>query len=346
MQNVNTIDLKEVVNAGHIIETLDQGTVEWHQWRSHGLGASSVPTVLGENPFQTPYRLWAEKVGLVEPEDLSRNPNVLRGVNNEDAAREAWEAKTGDFAVPLCLTSRYASWIRVSLDGLTAEKVVLEIKCPSAKKMAALRSKIADRQNMTIGSFSELDYLGFGYYYGQTQYQMVTAGAAMTSLWLYDVEAGEGIELYIPLNEEYAQGMLEKALAFWNMVQSVTAPDLIPERDVLNVAMLGDSEKAEWDQAESAYTELERSIKELESEVKALKEAQDAHKQTLLSIAGIWPKVESDTGFKLTSFARLGTVDYKAALAKYAPEISDKMLDAFRKETTNGIRITVPKPKK
>ena len=44
---------------------------EWLAQRLTGLGASECATVLGLNPFQSPFQLWAEKTGVAEPEDLS-----------------------------------------------------------------------------------------------------------------------------------------------------------------------------------------------------------------------------------------------------------------------------------
>lgn len=338
---ITTIKLKDVLTAGYTLAPVEQNTPEWHAWRAEGLGGSSVACVLGENPFQTAYRLWAEKVGFIQPEDLSRNPNVLRGVNNEDAAREAWEVANNDFAVPVCAVNNYAPWLRVSYDGLTSDGRVLEIKCPSAKKLAWFKERWAE--GVVAASYDALEELGFGYYYAQTQYQMVVVGACVTSLWIFNPDEQRGYEVIIPLNEEYAQNMLVEAEKFWQCIKTVTPPELDPKRDILHTSMLDDAERHAWVEAESNYISFDEKIKALELQVKELKDARDAYEGNLVKLAGIWPKVESEIGLKLTVFAKQGTVDYKAALAELAPHITDADLNRFRKAASTGVRITVPK---
>jgi putative phage-type endonuclease len=70
----------------HVID-LSQRTPEWLAWRAAGVSASDVPTLLGVSPYKTPWRLWAEKTGLLLPQDLSGNPFVQRGIALEDEAR-------------------------------------------------------------------------------------------------------------------------------------------------------------------------------------------------------------------------------------------------------------------
>lgn len=67
---------------------LDQRTDAWFEWRKNGITASESPVIVGLSPYQTPWRLWAEKTGFMERPDLSKNPNVQRGVLLEDAVRE------------------------------------------------------------------------------------------------------------------------------------------------------------------------------------------------------------------------------------------------------------------
>lgn len=43
---------------------------KWFPWRKEGITASMIPVIMGLSPYQTPYQLWAELVGLKEPDDL------------------------------------------------------------------------------------------------------------------------------------------------------------------------------------------------------------------------------------------------------------------------------------
>lgn len=51
---------------------LVQRSLEWHQWRKSGVTASESPILMG-SPYKTPWRLWAEKRGLILEADLSGN---------------------------------------------------------------------------------------------------------------------------------------------------------------------------------------------------------------------------------------------------------------------------------
>lgn len=342
--NTSATLVAQVLKAGFLNVGLEQEGEAWHAWRAEGLGASAVAIVLDESPYQTAYGLWAEKLGLVEAPDLSRNPHVQRGVQNEEPARQAWEVKRNGIAFPACLQSKLLPWLRVSLDGITPEGEILEIKCPSPKKIAFFLENWVEGTVAT--SYQDLEDLGFGIYYGQVQYQMVVAGSAIASLWIWDVDTEAGYEVIIPLNEEYCAKMLDAAAAFWQCIETKTPPPLNPERDVLNTVMLEDEEQAEWRSAEAGYTELDFLIKAKEAEIKELKKSREVFEESLLEIAGIWPSVVSDTGFKLTRFTRAGSVDYGKLLAKYLPNLTQKEIDAFRKESSSSVRITVPKTKK
>ena len=47
---------------------LPQRTPAWLEWRAGGVSASDVAILLGLSPYKTPWRLWAEKTGLVRSE--------------------------------------------------------------------------------------------------------------------------------------------------------------------------------------------------------------------------------------------------------------------------------------
>ena len=63
---------------------LEQRSPEWHDWRRQGVTASDAAVLLGESPYKS-LPTWEEKLGLLKPQDLSGNPNVQRGVREDDA---------------------------------------------------------------------------------------------------------------------------------------------------------------------------------------------------------------------------------------------------------------------
>lgn len=66
---------------------------EWLQHREQGIGSSEVATILGLNPWETPYQLWRRKKGLDAPK--AENFAMRAGRYLEDAVSLFWHDETG-----------------------------------------------------------------------------------------------------------------------------------------------------------------------------------------------------------------------------------------------------------
>lgn len=66
---------------------------EWLEFRKSGIGSSEVATIVGLNPWETPYQLWRRKIGLDAPED--ENFAMKAGHYLEDAVSMFWQDETG-----------------------------------------------------------------------------------------------------------------------------------------------------------------------------------------------------------------------------------------------------------
>lgn len=113
---------------------------EWLAGRSQGIGASEAASVVGLNPFETPYQLWRRKKGLdpPPPETFAMRAGHLLEDDVAQLFAEATgsriiQATTADFAV----IDEARPWLRVSPDRLfwrqgarrnAANKAVLECK--------------------------------------------------------------------------------------------------------------------------------------------------------------------------------------------------------------------------
>jgi len=115
------------------IVDLCQRTADWHAWRAQGITASEAAVILGRSPYKPPGRLWDERMGLVAPEDLSRNPCVQRGVAMEDHVRQGFEERHDTPLLPLCVESTQEPVLRASLDGLSDDGEPVELKVPTTK---------------------------------------------------------------------------------------------------------------------------------------------------------------------------------------------------------------------
>lgn len=65
---------------------------QWQAWRKkvQTIGGSDAAVVLGLNPYKSPYALWCEKTGAVEPEDLSDKEAVRLGNDLEEYVARRW----------------------------------------------------------------------------------------------------------------------------------------------------------------------------------------------------------------------------------------------------------------
>lgn len=92
---------------------------EWLKHRESGIGSSEVGTILGLNPFETPYQLWRRKKGLDAPKQ--ENFAMKAGHYLEDAVslfyrdetgKEIIKASAGDWLI----VNNEKTYLRVSPD--------------------------------------------------------------------------------------------------------------------------------------------------------------------------------------------------------------------------------------
>lgn len=66
---------------------------EWLEYRKSGIGSSEVATIVGLNPWETPYQLWRRKMGVDEPKNETFA--MKAGHYLEDAVAQFWKDETG-----------------------------------------------------------------------------------------------------------------------------------------------------------------------------------------------------------------------------------------------------------
>lgn len=67
----------------------------WEALRNKGIGGSDAAVIVGKNKWKSPYTLFCEKTGKIEPEDLSNNEFVYWGNVLEDAVANRFCQDTG-----------------------------------------------------------------------------------------------------------------------------------------------------------------------------------------------------------------------------------------------------------
>jgi len=309
----------------------DQRSPEWLDWRLDGVGASDTATILGLSPYKTIWRLWAEKVRLVDPvekiglmktADLSRNPNVRRGVSLEVKARIKMEEVLDDILMPLCAESDENSIIRASFDGLTSDNYPTELKCPTEN---IFRDFVANGVNSDF----------YNLYRPQVEHQMYVANVDMG--YLVAFYYGEIHYVIIKRDQSRIDIMVEALLDFDYKVKN----NIEPEKDVTKDFYIPENEDATtWKFIASDYRKNALRISQIKKELEIAKSTADSFSENLFELMGDYSLAES-FGLKIARFNKSGTIDYKAALAFLVPTVDPSELERFRRKSSQSSRITL-----
>ena len=148
---------------------------EWLEARKSGRGSSEVATIVGLNPWETPYQLWRRKVGLDEPKKESFA--MKAGHYLEDAVSRFWADETGKEVIKRSATDwiirdNDRPYLQVSPDRTYW---LGESRSPEAKGILECKTT-----QMAV----DADDLP-KYWFCQVQYQLGVAGYTQGSLaWL------------------------------------------------------------------------------------------------------------------------------------------------------------------
>lgn len=304
------------------VVNLTQGTQPWLDWRSQGVSATDIPVIMGLSPYKTAYRLWLEKTGRANPENLSGNPNVQRGVRLEPVAREYCENRDEEILLPVCAECAELPILRASLDGLSSEGLPYEFKAPTEKRFEELVEQGIESDTYKL-------------YEMQVKTQCVVVGATEGLLFFF-MEDERHYEFRICLTPEERDAILSAAQTFWDCIQNDTPPPLDPERDVY-IPTSGEDE-FRWRAYADLWRENQSQIAALEAQIKPLAKAQDELKKALCEMMGEFQSTDYG-GVKVTRFTRKGTVDY-AKLCKEQGVTAD-VLESYRKKETWQSRVSL-----
>jgi predicted phage-related endonuclease len=175
--------------------------------RRHFIGGSDARIIMGDDQAAL-MRLWQEKRGEVEPEDLSGNLIVQLGVATEDLNRRWYEANTGQAVTDIQCNIRHPvlRWMGATLDGrVQGSDAVFEAKF------------------MLPWSFSE--EAAAEKYMPQLQHNMwvVAARAAVLSVI---TGGGKWVEILAHADPLYQHLIVTAERKFWRCVESGEQPQL------------------------------------------------------------------------------------------------------------------------
>ena len=313
---------------------LVQRSEAWFEWRKGGITASMIPVIMDMSPYQTPYELWAELVGLKEPADLTNNIHVQRGVAQEPEARDAVEEQYGKPYLPVCVEADHETLFRASLDGLYkngSDKEVLEIKCPSEK----IYNEILEQKGKSAS---------FQMYAAQVQWQLNCSGANQAKLYFY-LRGKRPICITIKRNDAFIARAEECARSFYEHVQSKQPVDMIDGRDKVVYETPLSSTDTTWLDRVEQYKEKSQRLADLEKKSNAIKADL---KQLESYFTDQIPKGRSTfdkDGIRATKVERQGSVDYAKVISAiedhFNAVVPQHLIEDNRKKGSEYFRITV-----
>jgi len=188
--------------------------VKPHMWaksyenRRAFIGGSDARIIMGSDEVAL-VRLWREKRGEAEPEDLSGNLIVQLGTATEALNRTWYERNTGRRVTAVQRRVKHSAipWMMATLDGLVEGS-----------------GAIFEAKFMLPWSFSE--EAAAEKYMGQLQHNMWVTHSREAVLSII-TGGGKWVEITIPMDPLYLTVLVSAEKKFWRCVQSGETPHLI-----------------------------------------------------------------------------------------------------------------------
>lgn len=184
-----------------------QSKAHSHNRRSF-IGGSDARTIMSQNEAAL-VRLWREKRGEVEPEDLSGNLIVQLGLATEDLNRRCYQGQSGRTVSHVQRRIRHSAipWMAATFDGLVeGSGAVFEAKF------------------MLPWSFSE--EAAVEKHMAQLQHNMWVIQAKLAVLSII-TGGGKWVEITVPSDPLYQAVLISAEKKFWRCVQLGETPQLI-----------------------------------------------------------------------------------------------------------------------
>jgi putative phage-type endonuclease len=182
----------------------------WLKTRNIGIGGSDAGIVAGLSRWKSPFQLWMEKTGQVEPEDISDKEYVYWGTKLEQLVADRFCEVTGKSVRRRgLLKSDRKPFMLASVDRVVVgESAGLECK--------------------TANSYASKEWEGDNVpdtYYAQCQHYMAVTG--MDKWYIACLLGGNHfVWKEIPRNESDIEALEACEEEFWNHVTDLTAPPL------------------------------------------------------------------------------------------------------------------------
>jgi len=121
-------------NDATLLGVFESGTSAWHEAREDSIGGSEVSTIMGLNPYESAYALWAKKTGKI-PSLITENWAIRFGKAFESPILGLWSQEHPEYEVfttgtyqDALLPFRHANPDALARHRETGEWIVVEVK--------------------------------------------------------------------------------------------------------------------------------------------------------------------------------------------------------------------------
>ena len=258
-------------------------TYKWKLWdgdpssdRDKYIGGSDAGTILGLNPWKSPYTLWCEKTGLLTPEDISDKEAVWWGNYDEEGVARRFTEKT-NLEVQRSNKSYYLNEYPFLIGHIDRKLVGIK---------AGLECKTTSAFNKTDYENGEIPST----HYAQCQHYMLVTG---WDKW-YIATKRDNREFHWALvnrDDEYIQILLEKELEFWDRVQNRVPPIIDGSESTSETVrtLNGITEDTEYDPPKTIDSNIEESIEivnSIDEQIKVLEQSKKAYTNSIINWMG------------------------------------------------------------
>lgn len=279
---------------------VEQGSSEWLELRKKSITATDIATIMGVNPYKTPYQLWQEKLGLKESD--AENDAMRRGKSLEPIALESFcILKRQDYKSAVVVDDVY-TWAMASLDGYSQTTGrICEIKCMGK----------ANHEEAMNGIVKPL-------YMYQMHWQMFVTELFECDYFVYSEDSHNIIS--VKRDQHLINQMIPAAEKFLECLDTLTPPALT-DRDYVDR-----SDDPYLEELFNAYQFSNSQLKELEKQCASYKDAivKYCGDQSTLCNLG-----------KITKVTTKGRVQYDNI-----PELEGVDLERYRGKEIVSYRIT------
>lgn len=302
-----------------------QRTPEWFKWRSSGVSASDAPILMGTNSHKTEWRLWAEKIGLVDPDCLEGNPHVIRGLIYEAQARR-WSERVLEETclLPLCVESSEYPVARSSLDGICLSGRPVEIKIPSQK----VWEDVCSRQEQSDA---------YQMYFPQVQQQIWCTDSCTGYLLFFSPELnGNYVKFDVQRNAAFISRLRSRIENFHYCVMKRKEPHPDPTKDLFIPNM---ESRSSWKVRSERFEEVVAQIDQLNAELIKLKDEKSKLDEAFVHEMGEYLLARVGN-VRVTQFHEKGQIDYKRIVQERL-NLSDTEIELYRKPGTRRARVQI-----